>query len=107
MFCLVRASKISAVVALVLTSQVTLSSVGHTQQVPCGERDSILKQLNGTYDEKQVAAGVTADGQLLEVFAGTSGSWTVLITHPGGPTCVATSGDGWRQIKPASNDPVA
>ena len=106
MFSLIQRSGIGVIIGLVLACQTASPSSAQGQPVSCGERDSMLEQLRGTYEEKQVAAGVTADGRLLEVFAGASGSWTVLITYPNGPTCIATAGDGWRQVKPGLDGPL-
>jgi hypothetical protein len=39
---------------------------------------------------------VTATGSLLEVLASPSGTWTIIVTIPNGPTCLVSSGEGWR-----------
>jgi hypothetical protein len=103
---LTNAKKTAAIVCLIFSSQMATASSAQSQSPSCGERDAILQRLSGTYAEKQVGAGVTADGRLLELFAAKSGSWTVLITYPGGPTCVATSGDGWRHLKLLPDGPL-
>lgn len=77
------------------------------QQLFCGEHEIILKMLEQQFREKRTAFGVTADGRLLEVFAGPSGSWTILVTHPSGPTCLATSGGGWQEIDNREKEPFA
>ncbi len=78
------------------------------QAVSCGERQVMLNTLKDRYQENRTAYGITADGRLLEIFSGPSGSWTLLMTQPGGKSCLMSSGEGWRHIieeKPA--DPVA
>lgn len=56
----------------------------------------MLERLSSDYREEPVSIGVTATGSLLEVLASPEGSWTIIITVPGGPTCLVSSGEGWR-----------
>ena len=62
----------------------------------CGAREAMIDRLASKYDEQPVSLGVTATGSLLEVLASPSGSWTIIVTVPGGPTCLVSSGEGWR-----------
>jgi len=76
-----------------------LTAPAAAQTGDCAPRDSILGKLQHAFNEKTVNVGVTAKGERLEVLVAPSGSWTVLISIPGGPTCVASHGDGWRAIE--------
>ncbi len=62
----------------------------------CAAREAVLDRLSSKYGEHPVSIGVTATGSLLEVLASPSGSWTIIVTVPGGPTCLVSSGDGWH-----------
>lgn len=64
-------------------------------QSVCGARDKIVKRLVDSYQESRHAMGLAANGNLVEIFVAESGSWTVLITRPDGPTCVAGVGEDW------------
>lgn len=64
--------------------------------VTCGAREAIIERLAAKYEEQPVSRGVTATGSLLEVLASPAGSWTVIVTIPGGPTCLVSSGEGWH-----------
>ncbi len=96
-------------VAMALFTGAVAATPASAQTVSCGERQAILDTLKDRYHEGRTAYGITADGRLLEVFAGPSGSWTLLMTQPGGKSCLMSSGEGWRHIlemkKP--QDPVA
>jgi hypothetical protein len=35
-------------------------------------------------------------GYLVEVFASSSGSWTIVLTQPGGTACLIASGNYWE-----------
>jgi len=62
----------------------------------CGAREAVLDRLSAKYDEHPVSIGVTATGSLLEVLASPEGTWTIIVTVPGGPTCLVSSGEGWH-----------
>ncbi|NIA66978.1 hypothetical protein HBA54_00050 [Pelagibius litoralis] len=70
----------------------------------CGPRDALVDALSEGYQESPVSRGVTSTGALLEIFAGPSGSWSILVTVPGGPTCLVSSGEGWRRLPLAGED---
>ncbi|MGF1610128.1 MAG: hypothetical protein ACFCUQ_12085 [Kiloniellales bacterium] len=73
----------------------------------CAPRDMLLGKLQQAFAEEPVHVGVTVKGELLEVLVGPSGTWTVLVSIPGGPTCVASHGDGWRALKPEPEERVS
>lgn len=104
----VKGVLVSGALATALMSGAAVMTPASAQAVSCGERQLILNTLKDRYHEGRTAYGITADGRLLEIFSGPSGSWTLLVTQPGGKSCLMSSGEGWRHIiqgKPA--DPVA
>jgi len=62
----------------------------------CAAREAVLDRLSEKYGEHPVSIGVTATGSLLEVLASAEGTWTIIVTVPGGPTCLVSSGEGWH-----------
>ena len=76
------------------------------QGAPCAPRDVVLETLKKKYGERPVALGVTLSGALVEVLASEAGKWTIIVTAPGGPTCMVASGEGWRQIPAEADDAV-
>ena len=82
---------------LALATVLSVASLPAAAQAPqCAARDAVLDRLSNHYHEEPVSIGVTATGSLLEVLASPEGSWTIIITVPGGPTCLVSSGEGWR-----------
>ena len=76
------------------------------QRVPCGERTAIMSHLEDGYSEKPVAMGLDAQGRVLEVLAAPSGTWTMLVSTPGGLTCLIASGVAWEELQnKAPEDP--
>lgn len=60
----------------------------------------LAAKLDTQYGEAITAEGVDGNGNLLQVFTSPqTGSWTIAVTLPGGPSCVVSSGEGWSDEK--------
>lgn len=82
--------------ATLVSFQVTDASA----QSACFERAALLKHLSGKFEEAPVAAGLAANGSVLEVFSSPDGvTWTIVLTQPNGATCVMASGESWMGLK--------
>ena len=66
-------------------------------QPQCNERDNVIGLLGKKYQETVSALGVSNTGGLIEVLHDPKdGSWTIIITTPGGMSCLVAAGEGWR-----------
>lgn len=81
---------------LALSGQPAVAEPANGEPVTCGAREAIVERLAAKYEEEPVSRGVTATGSLLEVLASPAGTWTIIVTIPGGPTCLVSSGEGWH-----------
>jgi hypothetical protein len=72
----------------------------------CGERAKFLAHLGRSHGEAPSAMGVTATGRVLEVLTSASGTWTIIITHPNGITCMVTAGQAWEDVERAAEGPI-
>ncbi len=99
-------SQRAALLALPFSACVTLGLAGAAwgQGPQCGPRSEIIDTLAEHYQERLVSRGVTSGGALLEILSGPSGGWSILVTVPGGPTCLVSSGEGWRALRPAPGE---
>ncbi len=74
----------------------------------CAQRSSGVELLARKYGERPVGRGVThPNGQLFELYVSPeSGSWTALLSLPGGLACQVGEGSGWERIErlPAGPD---
>lgn len=89
----------AAIPAAFLSLAAAMTLVGQpaaAQPSTCGAREAVLERLSSRYEEQPVSLGVTATGSLLEILASPSGTWTIIVTIPNGPTCLVSSGEGWR-----------
>ena len=88
---------ISTALAMILFAAPSFS------QSLCGERAEIVKRLHSGFQEQRRSAGLATNGNLVETFVSKSGSWTILFTKPGGPTCLIAAGENWQKIKEPLN----
>lgn len=92
---------LTAVMSLVLAVLMLVSSQQASAQDALAEpyglsRDEIVVRLDAGYAEAPVAGGITANGNILEVFASPGGaSWTMIVTRPDGMSMVVAEGEGW------------
>ncbi|WP_333713164.1 hypothetical protein [Yoonia sp.] len=73
------------------------------QAAPCADHATVVATLAQTYGETRQAIGLASDNAVVEVFASLeTGTWTITVTQPGGPTCLAASGQAYQ----AFSDPL-
>ena len=71
-------------------------SNAQTTQMICGEGKEIRSALWSMHHEQERGGGLSDNGGLVQLFATKDGStWTLLLTPPGGPTCLLGSGKDW------------
>jgi hypothetical protein len=59
----------------------------------CNAREQVVKALSQQFAEEPVVRGITQAGQLLEMFASTEGTWTLILSLPSGQSCLIANGD--------------
>ncbi len=78
-----------AIVALGLTG----ASGAWASSTVCGETDLLVRLLHGQDQERQRSMGMTARGELLELYVARDGTWTILMTGLDGGACIVDDGD--------------
>lgn len=74
----------------------------------CGERASVVAQLQEQFGETQRSIGFQEGRGVVEVYANDdSGSWTILLTTPEGMSCLMAAGEAWLSKVPAALDTPA
>lgn len=89
-----------------VTAGIPAPAAAQTGQMVCGERVEIVNALQSGHQEKRTAGGLSGSGGLVELFTGDAGTWTLLLTLPGGPTCLLGAGEAWEGPMPGE-DPGA
>ena len=69
-------------------------------EITCDSRHNIITDLDRRFDEQPLFRGVTKLGNLVEVFASDEGSWTILVAHPSGFSCILSAGSLWDLSDP-------
>ncbi len=64
----------------------------------CKDRTEIIKILGNKFNETQRSFGLQGDRRVLELYASPNGTWTAILTMPGGKACVVASGEAWTQL---------
>ncbi len=63
----------------------------------CASHQAITARLADIYGERRQAMGLGGNNAVVEVYASDeSGSWTITVTQPGGPTCLVAAGQNFR-----------
>ena len=93
-------ARLAVAAALSLGAAAFANSPARAQQPVCGDRASLVSQLESKYGEARRAVGLQGDSSLLEIFASEdTGTWTILFTRPDGVTCAVAAGQEWREEK--------
>lgn len=73
------------------------TGTGAQAQMVCGERDSIIAQLEKKYGETRRSVGLQQGRGVVEVYASEeTGSWTILMTDTRGKTCLMAAGEAFQ-----------
>lgn len=67
-------------------------------QVPCGDRDEIIRMLSEKYRETPHAYGVANQSSLVEIYTSKAGTWTILVSRPKGSSCIVGTGQSWEDL---------
>lgn len=90
---------IPLVLAATTLASTLLIPTSASAQAVCGSRDSLLKQLHGSYKEAPISMALAANGSVVEVTRSDAGTWTLLLTDPKGVTCLMAAGEHWENLK--------
>ena len=100
------AAAIGAALLLMLGSWFGTSPAG--AQNLCMSRTNVLKQLSSKYAETPISLGLEKSGDVIEIFSSGDGdTWTMVLTRPGGETCMIASGEAWQVIPAKVSGPDA
>lgn len=73
-----------------------LGATPTSAQMVCGDRSKMIGYLGWDYQESRSGLGLAASGAVVELYTAETGTWTMLITKPGGNTCMIGSGESWE-----------
>lgn len=62
----------------------------------CAPRGELVRGLAGKFHETPVAIGTISGELIMEMFASTKGTWTILVTNNHGMSCIASAGENFE-----------
>lgn len=95
-----------AALAALATFAFLPSAAPASAQSQCGPRQELVKNLGERFKEAPIGRGITQPGQVLEIFASQSGTWTMVVTTPNGTSCLIAAGENWDMMALAKGTPI-
>lgn len=85
---------------LTLTCAAALMATTATAQSGnCADNARVVERLASGYGETRQSIGIGSDNTVVEVFASLdTGTWTIVVTQPGGPSCLVASGAAFQVL---------
>ena len=91
------ARPLAALALAALTTSPALSQQGNRN---CAPHALVVERLASGYGESRQSIALGANNAVVEVFASLeTGTWTITVTVPGGPTCLVASGLAYEQVE--------
>jgi len=87
------------VLSALLIGLSALSAPANAQQTICGERGDVASKLMERYKEAPTSMGLANSGSMVEIFSSDDGTFTIVMTHPNGMSCLVAAGEGWEKVK--------
>jgi len=88
---------------LALVASLLFAVPASAQQGNCNTHQEVMVRLAEKYGETRQGIGLAQNGAMLEVYASPeTGTWTITVTLPGGPTCIVASGESWQPVRDAA-----
>ncbi len=95
--------------ALILAALLLAPAAAPAQTLPCAARERVLSFVIDQRHETRLATGDAAQGATIELYAGDSGTWTLLLHLPDGRTCLVANGENFTAtggLQPARGAPA-
>ena len=81
---------------------VIFATTASAQSNNCAGHAMVVERLASGYGESRQSIGIGSDNTVVEVFASLeTGTWTITVTAPGGPTCLVASGAAFQVLAEA------
>ncbi|MBP1805335.1 hypothetical protein [Rubellimicrobium aerolatum] len=66
----------------------------------CSEHDAMARHLAENWGESRKSVALDAASSMVELYASEeTGTWTLTVTSPGGPTCMIASGHAFEMTQ--------
>ncbi len=101
------AIRVFAVVAFAFALLLHTAATVKAQPV-CMPHDDFRVELQRNFSEVPVAIAIANNGALIELYAKRDrSSWTLMMTRPGGTSCVLVAGEEWNDLRKREEERIA
>ncbi len=101
------AIRVFAVVAFAFALLLHTAATVKAQPV-CMPHDDFRVELQRNFSEAPVAIAIANNGALIELYAKRDrSSWTLMMTRPGGLSCVLVAGEEWNDLRKREEEQIA
>ncbi len=101
------AIRVFAVVAFAFALLLHTPATVKAQPV-CMPHDDFRVELHRNFSEAPVAIAIANNGALIELYAKRNrSSWTLVMTRPGGTSCVLVAGEDWNDLRKREEERIA
>ncbi len=101
------AIRVFAVVAFAFALLLHTAATVKAQPV-CMPHDDFRVELQRNFSEAPVAIAIANNGALIELYAKRDkSSWTLVMTRPGGLSCVLVAGEEWNDLRKPEEEQIA
>ncbi len=101
------AIRVFAVVAFAFALLLHTAATVKAQPV-CMPHDDFRVELQRNFSEAPVAIAIANNGALIELYAKRDrSSWTLMMTRPGGTSCVLVAGEEWNDLRKREEEQIA
>ncbi len=75
------------------------AGAAQAQTGSCADHETMVRHLAEGWGESRQSIALDASNAVVELFASPeTGTWTLTVTHPGGPTCMIASGHAYEML---------
>lgn len=91
----------SIISLLVMTflSLATAGSASPIADVICAPKARMEQKLRIQFGNSPLAMGVRSPTEVMEVWTGEAGDWTLVITYASGRSCIVAMGEDWQSFE--------
>ncbi len=87
-------------IRLAATALLLSAGMAQAQSVQCSDHDEMERMLAENWGESRQSIALDAADSMVELFASSeTGTWTLTVTQPGGPTCMIASGHAFEMVE--------
>lgn len=98
-FCMLKSLSLT----IILGACPLVASASPLAEVLCDATPKMRDKLERQFGNTQRAMGIRSPDQVMEVWTGPRGDWTLVITYSTGNSCIVAMGEHWQD---APRDPA-